>query len=189
MLENLREATQQLHRDIEQDNLAALIMTHNISVDEYKLLLLQNYIAYKFTEAEIEKQFPQWTSDKSTRLMKDLDNLNVDTSIAAEFENKFNINNEAEALGATYVLEGSALGGMQIAKEIQNCTSLSHLEPQNFFTPGRKSMEGWNIFLKRLRQSEFSEEEVFAASKKAQETFIFFGEVFKLKKYQSLNLH
>ena len=179
MLENLREATQQLHKDIEQDNLAALIMTHNISVDEYKLLLLQNYIAYKFTEAEIEKHFPDWSSDKSTRLKKDLENLNVDTSIAAEFENKFSINNEAEALGATYVLEGSALGGMQIAKEIQHCTSLSHLQPQHFFTPERKSMEGWNIFLKKLRHSEFSEKEVIAASKKAQDTFVFFGAIFR----------
>ena len=180
MLVKLREATKQLHEKIEQDNLASKIMSHEISLDEYKLLLLQNYIAYKITEVQISRHLDYWKSDKSMRLKKDLDVLKVDTSILADFQNGLKINNSTEALGATYVVEGSALGGMQIAKELSHCKNLKEIEKPYFFTPERKSMEGWNIFLKRLRNSEFSEEEKNIAALKAQDTFVFFGEVFKL---------
>lgn len=180
MLTILREATKQLHEEIEQDNLAAKIMSHEISLEEYKLLLLQNYIAYKITEEQISQHLDNWESDKSLRLKKDLDSLNVDTSIIANFKDSLKISNKTEAIGATYVLEGSALGGMQISKELPHCKKLSETAKPHFFTPERKSMEGWNIFLKRLRNSEFSEEEKKMAAQKARETFIFFGEVFKL---------
>lgn len=180
MLERLRDATKQLHDEIEQDNLASKIMSHEISLDEYKLLLLQNYIAYKITEEQIGQHLDNWESDKSLRLKKDLDALKVDTSVLADFQNRFKIKNRTEAIGATYVLEGSALGGMQIAKELPNCQNLQETGKPHFFTPKRQSMEGWNIFLKRLRNSEFSEEEKSMAAQKARETFIFFGEVFKL---------
>lgn len=181
MLTILREATKQLHEEIEQDNLAAKIMSHEISLEEYKLLLLQNYIAYKITEEQICNHLDNWKSDKSLRLKKDLDSLNVDTSVLAHYKNRFSIKNKTEALGATYVVEGSALGGMQISKELPNCYQLSEIDKPYFFTPERKSMEGWNIFLKRLRNSEFSEKEKHIAAQKAQETFKFFGEVFKLE--------
>ncbi len=180
MLTILRESTKQLHEQIEQDNLASKIMSHKISLEEYKLLLLQNYIAYKITEEQISQHLDNWKSDKSLRLKKDLDSLNVDTSVLAHFKDGFSISNKTEALGATYVVEGSALGGMQISKELSHCPNLSGLDKPHFFTPERKSMEGWNMFLKRLRNSEFSEEEKNIAAQKAQDTFRFFGEVFKL---------
>ncbi|MDR9457447.1 MAG: biliverdin-producing heme oxygenase [Salegentibacter sp.] len=181
MLTTLREATKQLHEEIEQDNLAAKIMSHEISLEEYKLLLLQNYIAYKITEEQISNHLDNWKSDKSLRLKKDLDSLNVDTSVLGDFKNRFSIKNKTEAIGATYVVEGSALGGMQISKELPYCQNLSEIEKPHFFTPERKSMEGWNIFLKGLRNSEFSEEEKHITAQKAQETFKFFAEVFKLE--------
>lgn len=180
MLTILREATKQLHEEIEHDNLAAKIMSHEISIHEYKLLLLQNYIAYKITEDQISQHLDDWESDKSLRLKKDLENLNVNTSVLTHFENNFSVNNQMEAIGAAYVVEGSALGGMQIAKELPHCKNLSQIDKPHFFAPERKSMEGWNIYLKRLRNSEFSEEEKDIAAQKAQETFRFFGEVFKL---------
>lgn len=180
MLKNLREATRQLHEEIEQDNLAAKIMSHEISLGEYKLLLLQNYIAYKITEEQISSHLDNWKSDKSLRLKKDLEFLNVDTSVLVGFNNRFKISNKTEALGATYVVEGSALGALQISKELPHCQSLAQLDKPHYFNAERNSMEAWNSFLKRLRNSEFSEEEKSIAAQKAQETFRFFGEVFKL---------
>lgn len=179
MLSRLREGTRELHNEIEKENLANRIMDHSISLEAYKLLLLQNYTAYKITESEINQQLPGWKSDKSSRLKKDLDNLEVDIRFAAEFEQKFQLKNEAEALGAAYVLEGSALGGMQIAKELPLCSSLTMLSPQHFFVSNRKSMEGWNIFLKKIRNSHFSEEEKDQAVYKARETFVFFRDIFR----------
>lgn len=179
MLTRLREATQELHTQIEHENLANRIMDHSISLEEYKLLLLQNYLAYKITESEIKPHLSGWDSDKSSRLAKDLNNLKVETGITENFAQKFNVNNKFEALGAAYVLEGSALGGMQIAKELSACKALLDLPPQHFFVADRKSMEGWNIFLKRIRNTEFSEAETEQAAEKARHTFRLFREVFR----------
>ena len=53
MLQTLREQTATLHKEIEKDNTAGLIMDHSITLEEYKLLLLQNYLAYKIVEDEM----------------------------------------------------------------------------------------------------------------------------------------
>ena len=72
MLNNLRNATQKLHEELEKENLAGKIISHEISLEDYKLLLHQNYIAYKITEAEISKFIPACKLDKSDQLAKDL---------------------------------------------------------------------------------------------------------------------
>ena len=47
-----------MHTDIEKDNTANKIMDHSISLEDYKLLLFQNFLAYKAAESEIEKFLP-----------------------------------------------------------------------------------------------------------------------------------
>jgi heme oxygenase len=177
MLDHLREETKVLHQEIEKDNLAAGIMTHQISLEEYKLLLLQNYLAYREVEKKIQPYLESWDSSKSTRLKQDLENLKVETEGLTT--PSLEINNLAEALGAAYVLEGSALGGMMIAREIANCEALAHLPKQFFFSAEREHMQGWNDFLKRLRTSKFSQDEIEKAGKKARETFQFFHQIFQ----------
>ena len=111
MLEKLRAATQELHEKIEGENTADLIMKHNISVEQYKKLLLQNYVAYKITEDKIEAQLPEYTSDKTENLAKDLAELNVDLSISENFQHDFTINTDAEApfvKAADYAVIGDA---------------------------------------------------------------------------------
>ena len=97
MLNKLREATQQLHKDIEGGNTAGLIMDHSITLEQYKTLLLQNFVAYKVTEEEIIKQLPTYSQDKTERLTQDLSTLKVDTSIVEDFKEKFSITTPAEA--------------------------------------------------------------------------------------------
>ncbi|PKD16841.1 hypothetical protein APR41_08355 [Salegentibacter salinarum] len=179
MLNNLREATRKLHEELEKENLAGQIISHKISLEVYKLLLLQNYIAYKITEAEILKFIPSYKSDKSDQLAKDLENLNVDTSISEEFQDKFSINSHEEALGAAYVVLGSALGGMYISKEIPNCPELTEISKPHFFNGDRDGVKSWNKFVKELKAEDFTETQIAVASKKAQETFEFFGLVFR----------
>jgi len=175
MLNNLREETKELHNDIEKDNIANKIMDHSISLEEYKLLLFQNYIAYKSAESEIDKFLSDYGTDKTDRLKLDLENIGLSSF---ECELKFKCSNEAEAIGAAYVIEGSAMGGMLIGKEIKNCNSLHSLQDQYFFNGERSSMTGWNAYLKYLRSREFSEQEISSATKKAQETFLLFKEAF-----------
>jgi len=175
ILNSLREATQQLHADIEKDNTANKIMDHSISLEEYKLLLVQNYVAYKATEVEIQKFLPDYKADKTVRLQKDLANLGIGNLDCAL---DFNCNNESEAIGAAYVVEGSAMGGMLIGKEIKNCPALDSISNQHFFNGERSSMMGWNKFLKYLRSRNFSDQEINSATSKARETFLLFQKAF-----------
>ena len=179
MLTNLRNTTKKLHEELEKENLAGQIISHEISLEDYKLLLLQNYIAYKITEAEISKFIPSYKSDKSDQLAKDLENLNVDTSISEDFQDKFSIDSYEEALGAAYVVLGSALGGMYISKEIPNCPQLSQIAKPHFFNGDRAGIQSWNKFVKKISSEDFNETQIAVASEKAQEIFKFFGLVFR----------
>lgn len=180
MIKRFREATEQLHRDIEKENAAAKIIDHSITPQEYKLLLLQNYIAYKVTEDEIAKYLPGEGVPKHHRLKNDLDYLKVDTSVSEQYKDRFTCNSHAEALGAAYVVEGSALGGMVIAKELKQCVNLHGLEASHFFNGDRNNIKSWNTFKKQLETTYLTEEEAAAATEKAKETFRFFGKVFRL---------
>lgn len=184
MIERFREATRRLHKEIEEENSASRIIDHSISVEEYKLLLLQNYIAYKCTEQEIDRFLPIEGIPKHQRLKLDLENLEVDPTLSSRYEPLFTCNSYAEALGAAYVVEGSALGGMVIFKELQQCQNLASLEAPHFFNGDRNNVKSWNAFKKQLDATELSEDEALAAIAKAQETFRFFGKVFRLDSEQ-----
>jgi len=175
---SLREATQQLHTDIEKDNTANKIVDHSISLEEYKLLLIQNYLAYQATEHEIQRFLPDYEAGKTSRLQKDLENLGIE-NLRCELD--FSCKNEAEAIGAAYVVEGSAMGGMLIGKEIKNCPGLESISNQHFFNGERSSMMGWNKFLKYLRSRDFNDQEIIAATNKAKETFLLFKKAFHVQ--------
>ncbi|MBT8319985.1 MAG: biliverdin-producing heme oxygenase [Gramella sp.] len=177
MLNRLREETEALHREIEKDNLANKIMDHSINLEEYKSLLFQNFIAYSIAESEIRKFLDGTTGDKSKNIFKDLKALGIDPSVP---DLEFTCNNEAEAIGAAYVIEGSAMGGMIIGKEIDNCNSLKELPVQEFFNGNRSNIKSWNNFLKFLRSREFSKEETDLAAEKAKQTFMLFQEAFRV---------
>ena len=178
MLSKLREATKVQHQELESENLANKIMDHSISREEYKLLLFQNYIAYKASEEQIQKFLPEQVSDKATTLRKDLQKLAVSE---LDYQMEFTCVSEAEAIGAAYVIEGSAMGGMLIGKEISNCEALQDLPEQEFFNGKRDNIKSWNQFLKFVRSREFSETDKQIAAKKAQETFELFGKAFRVE--------
>jgi heme oxygenase (biliverdin-IX-beta and delta-forming) len=182
MLTKLKGATEELHREIEKENLASLIISNEISLEEYKLLLLQNYIAYAVTEPCIAKYLDHYEIYKTPRLLRDLDQLGVISELPAGAKENFHIKNRAEALGAAYVVEGSSLGGMIISKQIKNCPSLAEIEEHHFFNGDRENVKSWNSFSKFIKKQEFTPLEEIHAIDKARETFIFFGEIFKSTK-------
>ena len=179
MIEQLREATRELHEQIEQENEAKKILDHTITLEEYKQLLLQNYIAYHTTENEISGHLADYRGKKHEQLQMDLENLNMDSSLSSGIQADFKCRTAAEALGAAYVVEGSALGGMVIAKELKKCPALSRIEKHYFFSGNRENMQEWKLFKKQLEEREWTEEESAQAVEKAKETFRFFGEVFR----------
>lgn len=182
MINKLREETAELHKQIEKDNLAGLIMTHEISQEDYKLLLLQNYLAYQIVEEEITPFYDITGSGRLERLKKDLKALDIDPSEAlSEMKGEFKCSSKSEAMGAAYVVEGSALGGMMISKELKSCHKLSHIEEHHFFNGDRKNLKSWNNFLKIIKNTNFNEEEEEKAAEKACDTFRFFGKIFNRK--------
>ncbi|MCM4157076.1 biliverdin-producing heme oxygenase [Christiangramia antarctica] len=183
MLHKLRSATEQLHRDLEKDNLANKIMDHSINLNEYKLLLTQNYLAYAIVEPFLERYLEYYRADKSDRLKTDL--LSMDSPIPkVELWLDFSCNNLTEAIGAAYVVEGSAMGGLMIGKNIPDCNSLENIPPQKFYSGKREDIQGFQNFQKLLRSKEFSEEEKDMAAKKAVETFELFGKAYCLQLQQ-----
>lgn len=176
MIERFREATRDLHKEIEDENLARFIMDHSIDLKTFKLLLLQNFMVYKKTETEISRFVPGYTAGKYLLLERDLQNLNIG---ATETDHDFKCTSKAEAFGAAYVVEGSALGGMVLAKNISKCPGLSEIEKQNFFSGDKNNLKYWNNFKEKLSTEKFSDEEKKQAIEKAKETFRFFGSVFR----------
>lgn len=185
MLTKLKNATEGLHREIEKNNLAGLIISNEISMEDYKLLLLQNYMAYSVTEPAIAKHLDHYEIEKTPRLLKDLDQLGVICPPNTRAREMFRIINRAEAFGAAYVVEGSALGGMMISKQIINCPGLKGIEIHHFFNGDRSNVKSWNAFSKFIKKQEFTALEEIQAIDKAKETFMFFGEIFKTTRLAS----
>ncbi len=179
MIKRLKEETRILHEEIEAQNLAKQIMDHSIRLETYQLLLLQNYIAYRETEKEIQKFIPGYAGKKHLQLKQDLKQLNVSAEIPLE-NAIFECHSKAEALGAAYVVEGSALGGLLLAKNIKNCTALAGIEQHYFFNGDKNNLHDWNNFKEELENYEFSKIEEEEAIEKAKETFRFFKTVFNM---------
>lgn len=176
MLTKLREETRDLHEKLEGNNLATKIIDHSISLEEYEMLLYQNLLAYRKVENNIRQFLSFEDNSKTDQLKLDLRALGVRENPAWDVE--FTCTNEAEAIGAAYVIEGSAMGGMMIGREIHNCKALKDLPKQHFFSGSREAAKSWNSFLKMLRKTCFTVEEIDAASEKAKETFQLFEKAF-----------
>ncbi|MCC8358980.1 biliverdin-producing heme oxygenase [Salinimicrobium sediminilitoris] len=182
MIEKLKKETRELHEQIEEKNLAKHILDHNIDLETYKLLLLQNYRAYSTTESEIKKFLPLYSGKKHLELQKDLEQLGV--PVESSFKNDtFRCHSPAEALGAAYVVEGSALGGMVLAKNLEKCTALKEIDRHYFFSGDKENLLDWKNFKQELEQFDFSETQEQEAIDKAKDTFRFFSAVFE-KEYQ-----
>lgn len=177
--ESFKEATKDLHQQVEEENLARFIMDHSMDLETYKLLLLQNFIAYQKTENAIALFIKGYQATKHKELQKDLEELQI-SEVAPDFT--FSCNSTAEAFGAAYVVEGSALGGMVLARNIPKCPGLSSIEKHHFFNGDKVNLKSWQDFKNKLSEQDFSEMEQQEALEKAKDTFRFFREVFRLEK-------
>jgi heme oxygenase len=85
------------------------------------------------------------------------------------------VNNYAQALGAAYVLEGSTLGGIIIAKMISKQLGIPAATGFSFFSGyGDATVEMWNKFRNFLNALPTAQH--FAAAEAAKNTFLTFNE-------------
>ncbi|TQD35394.1 biliverdin-producing heme oxygenase [Haloflavibacter putidus] len=186
MLTTLKNETRDLHTATENENLANKIIDKSISKEEFHLLLLQNYVAYALTENAIADNLDDFQPEKAAVLQKDLKNLSIQSPNLNNYTYSFSCKNSAEALGAQYVVEGSALGGMVIAKHLKKCPPLANLPTQNFFSGKRENLADWKKFQNKMEEYSFTASQKEQMLEKAKETFNFFRKVFQdknLKKY------
>ncbi|MFI2741878.1 biliverdin-producing heme oxygenase [Zhouia sp. PK063] len=188
ILQRLRAETAQQHEETEAENLASKIIDHSISLAEYKVLILQNYVTYMALENVItpvlqehlltdESQF--LSHEKSEQLALDLKVLHMGSNYPTQELQLPQINNLAQALGALYVIEGSMLGGMMIGEHLPKCEALKEITAFHFFTKDKKEVaERWRNFCSMIRSENLSDKEIEEVIESAKNTFAFFSQVF-----------
>lgn len=180
MLSYLREQTTTLHKEIEETNLAKYIIDSSITLDQYKKLLLKNYICYKTLEDTLiaNKQLvrsefhPFIAQRKSDYFFKDL-SFWGDVSIPQI--NNLKITSEAEAIAIIYVIEGSMLGSALIANKIGTCSELKNIKEHHFYGNYIKSNKtNWKTFKNLVNEIEFTKNDIQKALAAAKNAFLCF---------------
>lgn len=124
----LRTETAGGHKELESLMYVNEIMNNSLSIEQYKKLLTINYIIHQKLEnklanmldANLASELDMKSRLKLSALEKDLAYWNIDslTLPGLDFDLFIPEKNNAEVLGALYVLEGATLGGNMIKRHI-----------------------------------------------------------------------
>ena len=156
----LKEQTKQQHDDTEAKLQSQKIFDKSYTLDDYKTLLIHNYKLINRYEHQIQEQLKNYSElkldlrSKINSLKTDLNNLNISTE---NEEPTQNLENEAEAFGALYVMEGSTLGGNVIGKQLKRNPEFEGVEFNYFGVYGENTGPYWQEF-KSIIDEKISEE-------------------------------
>lgn len=145
----LKEQTKQQHDDTEAKLQSQKIFDKSYTLEDYKTLLIHNYQLISRYEPQIHEQLKSYPElklelrSKIEALKTDLNNLNI--QITDENPTP-NLENEAEAFGALYVMEGSTLGGNVIAKQLKRNPEFENVEFNYFGVYGENTGPYWQEF-------------------------------------------
>lgn len=186
ILEQLKKGTASLHQEVEQDNLATLIMDASINQKQYEVFLRQNFVVYKAVEDFINARYDNLPESlnsfagykKTNALAKDItgfSNLPLPQPLRIP-----GTRDVATLVGKLYVIEGSMVGGMMMSKRLQSCEHLSHIKEHHFFNGDvQTSLARWKNFKEVITLMDFKLEEIDIAVKSARDTFYLFKEAYK----------
>lgn len=157
MIEQLRESTAQLHQDLERV-LIPVIKQANTPAAYIKLLQLfygYYYPLEQYIAAHIDTTFPGGFDNrrKASQLLQDIQVMNgAPLDPPATCTDIPVINDNAQALGAMYVLEGSTLGGQVICQIIQRNLQVPEVsQALSFFNGyGDETRAKWDSFVHYL---------------------------------------
>lgn len=145
----LKEETKSEHDKTEESLQSKKIFDRSYTLEDYKNLLIHNYLLISKYEPQVNKllvSYPELKLDLRTKInaiTTDLNNLGVDLN------NDFNadkLDNEAEAFGALYVMEGSTLGGNVIMKQLRKNPAFEDITFNYFGIYGGKTGLLWQEF-------------------------------------------
>lgn len=125
-LQELRNRTEPFHKSIEQLPISSSILSKEVTLRNYRDYLIVLYPFVKEFEASVYPQVQHVVADLESRkktalLFNDLQSLGIQPEELDIFDDVFFKQNDtvAGALGCSYVLEGSTLGGQFISRHLE----------------------------------------------------------------------
>ena len=164
----LKTNTAQYHDEIEAKLESKRLFDGTFTQDNYYKMLLVNHQFIKAYETEIHSLLNEndlnllneINFNKLELIEKDLVELNLKPNELSPI-NK--LENRAEALGALYVIEGSMLGGMVIAKQLKKYPELETASFNYFGHYGSHIGPIWKAFVAYMNDNLLTEEEMQSA--------------------------
>lgn len=135
--EKIKQATAQLHDQLEQNMFVGQIMDGSLTFEQYQTILHLNYTIHAAVEeflfnglsSEVQEKLDIKSRVKLPALLKDLEEINATVSSpVTDVPDYIDLSSDASILGAMYVLEGATLGGNVIVKRLK---VNEHLQPHN----------------------------------------------------------
>lgn len=192
--DRLKTETRPQHDAMERVGFSDKIMSGRLSLDDYKLLIRNNYIMNQIMERGVEAvdgftSIPGLNYEgrkKGNLLEKDLEVLGLNKAEIDAHNYAFQFDSLQEALGAFYVMEGSTLGGSVISRQLAKTESLKDVSEFNFYgCYGDMVGPNWKMFqgvLIEQANSPEAEDKMVAGAAKA---FDYFRQIFEESKAQS----
>jgi len=188
MLSVLKQATQQLHDDLETVSYADAILSSKLTLSEYEDLMCKNIAIYNYLEPVLNEKlanstneyFHSFQSHRQVDLQKDLNSLNFNCKPHLAIPNLLlNDFTDDKLLGYLYVLEGARLGGKVVLKALRKNIQLSHLTSFHFYEqPNINVRARWMAFIEIANQ-HLTNPQLKNTIQGAQEMFQFFITVFE----------
>lgn len=171
--EYLKQNTAEYHDAAEKLFNSEKIFNKTFTLEDYKKIISSNYLMLLHSEDQIFRSLSDKYADKlqlSNRkklplIEKDLESLSLENKTITH---KLQFDNEHEALGAMYVIEGSTLGGNVIAKQLSKTEGFDEVTFNFFGCYQDNTGPMWKNFIEVL-DTEVDEEnynEVLSGAKK-----------------------
>jgi heme oxygenase len=175
--QRLREATNDVHLRLHRHSGLSAAAAGTIDIAGYRALLARLYGFHRAFEVCVGARSPETGAARSALLESDLAALGVTTERRQSLPLCARLPSfccDAERLGALYVVEGSALGGQQIARALRPVLQPLGGAGCRFFSNDGASRHGWTEILARiegLRGDPDHERAVITSAVKTFEAF------------------
>jgi heme oxygenase len=171
--EYLKQNTAEYHDAAEKLFNSEKIFNKTFTLEDYKKIIHTNYLMLLHSEDKIFGSLSDKYSEKLqlnnrkklALIEKDIESLSLENQAASH---DLQLDNEHEALGAMYVIEGSTLGGNVIAKQLSKTEGFDNVTFNFFGCYQENTGPMWKNF-KEVLDTEVKEEnfkEVLSGAKK-----------------------
>ncbi|NMH26989.1 biliverdin-producing heme oxygenase [Flavobacterium silvaticum] len=153
-LQSLRSQTSDSHKKLDSLPASAVLMTAELTSEAYTRYLQLMYPVIKWAEEQAYSHLPQNIElpgqfKRHKLILKDLDFLRS-KPIQTHFTG-FETTSVAESFGVAYVIEGSSLGGVYIAKNVKSVLGYDENGGLSFLIGnGNTTGSNWKSFLNSL---------------------------------------